>query len=376
LGINHRIIGFSSARFKPLDGLRGVAVLLVILFHYINNQLAPLDVSTLGRSERALMKVTYFGWCGVDLFFVLSGFLIGRILMANRGSENYFKAFYVRRFLRIIPVYYLLLIIFMLFRLTSIYDVNANIFHKPIPIGYYFAFVQNYFIGHLNHFGPEALTPTWSLAVEEQFYLLIPLIVYLVRPRYLIYVVLFMIALAPISRSFASNWYQEYTYLINRIDSPAFGFLLAWLLNKEACQDFIKVHIRLIQWGSLFVFIFSAVLYVKMDVGVFNHTIIAANFTLLLLIVLFTEDSWIGKMLSNRILMVVGVLSYFLYLFHQIINGLLHHIILRQPVPVLVGYESILVTLGAMALTFVLAVVSYRYIEKPLIKYSHSYSYR
>src|SRR6478736_2795435 len=112
----------SKERYKPLDGLRGIAILVVLGFHYINNQYASMDPMALNRVEKILMKTTYFGWCGVDLFFVLSGFLIGSILLKNRGAENFFKAFYVRRFLRIIPIYYLLLVIFIIVKQTPIYQ--------------------------------------------------------------------------------------------------------------------------------------------------------------------------------------------------------------------------------------------------------------
>src|SRR6266403_805520 len=90
-------------RVPELDGLRGVAILLVLLFHYISIE----GLTKTGSWSFILQRIVIMGWTGVDLFFVLSGFLIGGILIDARGSPTYFKTFYVRRFFRIIPVYYL-----------------------------------------------------------------------------------------------------------------------------------------------------------------------------------------------------------------------------------------------------------------------------
>ena len=93
------------AHLRPLDGLRGVAILLVVLCHYGASYLSAATPT--GRVWHA---VVYSGWVGVDLFFVLSGFLITRILLRERGRPNYFRSFYARRTLRIFPLYYVVLV--------------------------------------------------------------------------------------------------------------------------------------------------------------------------------------------------------------------------------------------------------------------------
>src|SRR5512137_1163101 len=97
-----------GAHVPALDGLRGVAVLLVLVFHF-----AHIDGDG-GGVERALLGATRAGWAGVDLFFVLSGFLITGILLDARGATGYFKAFYARRVLRIFPLYYAYLAVLFL----------------------------------------------------------------------------------------------------------------------------------------------------------------------------------------------------------------------------------------------------------------------
>jgi peptidoglycan/LPS O-acetylase OafA/YrhL len=93
----------SKQRIPELDGLRGLAILLALVFHYITQEGAQLP----GSVPAMLQRFVIMGWTGVDLFFVLSGFLIGGILMDVRGSPRYSKTFYSRRFFRIVPIYYL-----------------------------------------------------------------------------------------------------------------------------------------------------------------------------------------------------------------------------------------------------------------------------
>src|SRR5207248_1231599 len=140
-------------KIPQLDGIRGVAILVVILHNS-------------GRFPRLFAN----GWMGVDLFFVLSGFLITGILLDTKESESYFKNFYARRCLRIWPLYYsLLLFMFVLVPLLRPSEAHI-IFEKSSPWWAYPLFLQNFLIPiSTNAAGPLAIT--WSLAIEEQFYL-------------------------------------------------------------------------------------------------------------------------------------------------------------------------------------------------------------
>jgi peptidoglycan/LPS O-acetylase OafA/YrhL len=364
----------STQRILQLDGLRGIAVLFVVAFHYVNNQLGAGDLTQLNKAETLLMRITYFGWAGVDLFFVLSGFLIGTILLKNRGSGSYFKTFYIRRFFRIVPIYYLLLFVFAILKRSNIYMPDAYIFQNNIPVFYYFGFIQNFAMGHLGHFGPEALTPTWSLAVEEQFYLIIPLVVYYLKPGQLKYFIIFCLILAPMSRLLANNWYEKYTLLPSRIDSPVMGFLLAYLLSNPVVNEWIVGKIQTVKIIAFLLLFFSIFIYIFSDIGVFNHTVIALIFSLILIIVLNTQGL-LFKILSSRLFVFIGSISYFLYLYHQLVNGVLHLWLLNQKIPLLESSLDLWVTMLAFILTIALASVSYRYLEKPMVSYSHIYKY-
>ena len=365
-----------EARISSLDGIRGIAVLMVIAFHYVNNQMVGSNwlINVFGKPAAMLKKITYFGWSGVDFFFILSGFLIGNILLKNKGSKSLFKTFYIRRFFRIIPAYYLLLLLFVLTSLTPFYNSKAQLFERPLPITGYFLFIQNFFMSYYNHFGPQALTPTWSLCVEEQFYLIIPFFISIVQRKYVWMLAVAGIAIAIISRALSENFYQAYTLLPSRIDSPMIGLFLAWLHQYPSCKNWITKNIFVL-WTAFAVLIcFCAWLYSQTDPDIYGHTLLGILFGILVTIAIYSKNSF-TNMLSAPILLEVGRLSYFIYLYHQIINGLLHLYFLKQLVPVLDSYKAILTTVVSLLVTYLLARLSFKYIESPVIRYSHSYKY-
>src|SRR6266516_878844 len=162
-----------------LDGLRGVAILLVVACHFVSN----LKISAEGPAWIAV-ALAQAGWSGVDLFFVLSGFLITGILVDAKGSPSYFKAFYVRRALRILPAYYgFLLVIFVLLPGLHL-GAGSNYMLARQHQGWYWLHLTNVMmaLGEAGR-GQYPSTLFWSLAVEEQFYFIWPAIVALCSVR-------------------------------------------------------------------------------------------------------------------------------------------------------------------------------------------------
>src|SRR5215467_9983632 len=153
-----------SHRKLELDGLRGIAVLLVVYHHWM-----PLTLNISGDSVAG--RLGALSWSGVDLFFVLSGFLIGGILLDHKNSPSYFKTFYIRRVCRILPLYILCLALFYMTK------SSGWLWNSPLPWYSYATFTQNFWTAFRGN-SAEALwlVPTWSLAVEEQFYLTLPLL--------------------------------------------------------------------------------------------------------------------------------------------------------------------------------------------------------
>ena len=164
----------AESRHKPeLDGIRGIAILAVLLCHMFGN----LDLFPPSRRSILLHQILLPGWWGVDLFFALSGFLITGILLQTKQASNYYKSFYARRFLRIFPLYYV--------SLAAVF-VTAHFVpwvHAIVPSGFIdrtlnFLYLQTWsFFWNNKNLPSNAIGPYWSLAVEEQFYLVWPSLV-------------------------------------------------------------------------------------------------------------------------------------------------------------------------------------------------------
>jgi peptidoglycan/LPS O-acetylase OafA/YrhL len=360
----------SEVRYKNIDGLRGIAVFMVITFHFLNNSYMSSDIGQLSWFEIGIMKLTSFGWTGVNLFFVLSGFLIGSILLRYKNSPTYFRAFYVRRFIRIIPLYYIFLLFYIFFCLLINND-QIELFEKSIPLYYYFFLVQNFLFSSLGHFGPSALTPTWSLAIEEQFYLIVPFLVrYMNQERLLKFCVIFIVV-APIFRSFATNWYMEYTHLLGRIDALLLGLILA--VMKSENHKYLKVVKSLFFTISIFIILFLVYFLISKSI---NHTLISVFFFYLVLYT-FDEDNKTKRfnILQLPLFSFVGGLSFCLYLFHQLINGLIFVFFQNGSSPNLNSIQSYFLEILAVLITVILSLLSHRFLESKLISFGKKFKY-
>lgn len=365
---------FIAGRIPELDGLRGIAILLVISFHYINNQLT----NSTSRMGRIVYQATSFGWTGVDLFFVLSGFLIGTILIRNRRSPNYFSTFYIRRIVRIIPNYYLLIGIFLLLLVLPYFSRSAFI-HKSnnIPWWSYLTMVHNIYMGRLHNLGSNAVNVTWSIGIEEQFYLFFPLIVYFSPQKWVPYILVLAIGLACVIRGFYDHWIPRYVLLPCRMDSIAFGALVAYFNESFPLAEIVKKYSR---WFFLILLInIGAVLFLFFrynDLGINKHFFLAVFFTGCLIAALVYTRTWYGSLLRNKLLTWIGTISYSLYLFHYLILALLEYIILHHDGGVLLSDGKDLgITILAFGLSLLFAWVVYRRLETPFVKFGKRYKY-
>ncbi|HEX5054081.1 MAG TPA: acyltransferase [Planctomycetota bacterium] len=204
-------------RIEALDGVRGIAILLVLVMHSL--YIAPLLGIDLGHP---LARLAMLGWCGVDVFFVLSGFLITGILVRSKGSPHYFKNFYARRVLRIFPLYYLViaLLLWVLPRPPA----------SPPEQVSYLLYYQNirFALWPEAVFDPARLI-TWSLAIEEQFYLVWPALVWCLPRRALAPTCVAVIATAITLRFVLLGQGLSGTHFLLpcRMDALAAGALLA-----------------------------------------------------------------------------------------------------------------------------------------------------
>ena len=218
-----------------LDGLRGLAVLGVLFYHC-----GPLLEGTWlhGPAE--------WGWAGVNLFFVLSGFLITSILLDSRQKPRYFRNFYGRRALRIWPVYIFVLAICYWQSGWFIDPKVPNLIRTPFWPGYIF-FVQNLVAGVM----PSSIGPTWSLAIEQQYYLLwAPLVRYLRRPWMLAALLVAALVCSPLVRHLNPHWmWGLHNHTLIKLDGIALGSLLALGLYT------LRLSQRIWLWIGLGVFV-------------------------------------------------------------------------------------------------------------------------
>ncbi|HEX7878877.1 MAG TPA: acyltransferase, partial [Candidatus Eisenbacteria bacterium] len=215
-----------------LDGLRGLAILLVLAHHF--NILNPA-----GPAERNLILLLDLGKHGVDLFFVLSGFLITGILLDTRGRPGWLGSFFARRALRIVPLYYALLTALLvvqpllLARNPATLSASMRWSAEAADAPWYWLFTSNILFAIREGFGLHGLDVTWSLAIEEQFYLAWAFLVMFLDRRAMIVACTALIVLCPVIRLAigltGDSWLDAYLLTPGRLDALAMGSLLAAL---------------------------------------------------------------------------------------------------------------------------------------------------
>ena len=299
-----------------LDGLRGVAIILV-LFHHLT-----IHRPTSGVDEW-IASVPLFGWSGVDLFFVLSGFLITGILIDLRGSDRFFTNFYARRTLRIFPLYYLVvfLALHVLPLLPTLHQVIVGPYEIP-PRWAYWTYLTNFSVAERG-FVHGWLDVAWSLAIEEQFYLLWAPLVFFCPPRYLWMVCVAIIAGEPAARNVAVGRAMDttavYVQTWFRLDGLATGALLAWLLRRNllpalapwaptaAIAGAVAIVMIVIEGGDSW--------WWQPPMQRIGYSVIALTAGALLVMTLQKDGLWV-RMMSAGWLRMFGKYSYCLYLIH------------------------------------------------------------
>jgi peptidoglycan/LPS O-acetylase OafA/YrhL len=374
-----------KGHIPELDGLRGVAIGLVIIWHYLPSLVHVRP----GTTASYLIATTRLSWTGVDLFFVLSGFLIGGILLDARKATNYFRVFYTRRFFRIVPIYVAVLLIF------PAISILQNARHPglaPAVVGsnppwyMYWTFTQNFWMAVASTLGTNNLRMTWSLAVEEQFYLTLPLIVFFFSGRQLRKVALCGIVAAPLLRVFLyvlwpNNWGAPFTLMPCRADSLLLGVLAAILLRDATWREKIQ-NARTFFAAAVPVFLAGIGFLVWRCAGpecplmvTIGYSWMGCFYVTVLLFAVTRPGSLLGRALRIDSLRWLGSIAYGTYLLHQgILNLALQLCSINQPTTTNAG--SFLVTCVALVLTLVAARLSWNFFEKPLVKIGHRTDYQ
>ena len=305
----------SGTRISELDGLRGIAILLVLAFHFTPHT-GPLH---------SMVHVFQLGWTGVDLFFVLSGYLITGILVDTVGHRSYYRNFIVRRCLRIFPAYYLSLVIYCI--LT--YYPLAPRWGEFLREGgwWYVTYLGNIRVT-LDAAWPalSLLTPLWSLQVEEQFYLSFPLLVWALKRKTLAKVLAASVVVAfalrfALSLALPKNVAGEYVLMPCRMDALAMGGLIA--IAQRERPEWLKG--RWIGWLTLAAaatFVAVIVFYSNTDPWPFGmhtlgYTALDLMFAGILVMLMHWRQPFLLWVCRTRFLVWVGTISYGLYLLHM-----------------------------------------------------------
>lgn len=355
---------------KGLDTIRAVAVLVVILGHWGPS----LDPNT--RAGRAVDTLIQNGRFGVVLFFVLSGFLITGILLnekvKNTAGKHFtiIKNFFVRRALRIFPIYYAVVILFFLI---------GDPFVRS-HIGYFLTYSSNlppYWTDQ-----PNILSHTWSLSVEEQFYLMWPWFIILVDMKYIRYILWAAIAIGIGSKYYVLfvQHHQFPVLVFNCFDSFGIGALYAYArLDEERCRRFERGFV------VIFILFMFFLLRTASLAGAPVFVILSRTFDSLIglaaiMYVFKNRSEWVRRyILENRVLMFIGKISYGVYLYHFIIDAPFTNLIRSVAAgssalaPVLLN--PVVLYCSKFGALILLCWLSYRFFEVPIMSLKKRFEY-
>jgi len=321
-----------------LDILRAFAVLVVMLYH-------------LGGTFH--FNWFAWGWAGVDLFFVVSGFLITGILLRSRESERYFRNFYARRVLRIWPLYFAFLALIMVVLPAAFPSAVGSTARTLHPAWLFPLFLQNFIAAEIA--GPALVT--WSLCIEEQFYIGWPLIVRFSKTATLKRILLAVIVCEPVLRFClaGSRWSTaQYKFTFTRLDGLAVGCLLAIM-----AMEMSPAQLKRYAFGSLV--IGTLILAVA---GAFHFRAVYGTGISLVCAAIITLSSVTSVLPRWRMIEYVGKVSYGVYLFHLLVFAALG----RTPVYRILQFNPLACSVVSILVTVSVASMSYHWFESPMLR--------
>lgn len=363
-------------RLVELDGARGIGVLLVVTWHYFALHIgdAPPD-----SPPYVVARVASLAAAMMDMFFVVSGFLIGGIVLDQGDKSGSLRVFYVRRAARILPAYLVLLLASLVLRLSSpaFREPDLPFFEGTLPWWSFLTFTQNILQLRADAPGPLELSLTWTLAVEAHFYLLMPLLILITPRRHLPWALLAIGAGSAILR-----WWYWSTPLIaqtllGRADPFCLGVLVALAARDPAAMDRLLRCRRLVLWLAtilLLVLALTASRSFRAALGPWVFTLWGLAWAAVVLLLLADRRNPIAAALRQPILVWLGTISYGLYLYHWLVRSILMTLLHGSK---LERFEAgvIATLIAAFVLSILAAAVSYSYLERPLVRWGHTFRY-
>jgi peptidoglycan/LPS O-acetylase OafA/YrhL len=362
-------------RIAALDGIRGVAILLVVCYHtFFVFRYVPAE-----SAAGTIIGVTGLWWNGVDLFFVLSGFLIGGILIDARESPRYYRTFYARRAFRILPLY---------FAVVAIVMITSGVVPPLLPRFPWLAYLtltQNFWAAATGSFGMVWLSPAWSLAIEEQFYLVAPALIRWTSRKRLKQILVATLLGAPLARVLflvllPHGAMVDHVLMFTRADSLMIGMGAAiivrdkTLLRRLEASPGVLIAIALAAAAGVALFTWREWNFGSWQIATMGYSIHGLLFGSLLLLTVTQSNGRLAHLLSNKLLGFFGRRAYGIYLLH--VPALYVTFLIRDgSVPRLRTATDFGLAVGSAALSVAVASISWRYFEKPLISRGHAWRY-
>lgn len=351
----------------PLDGIRGFAILSVMLYHFSQPIQHMADLSGFAYGFAHLLEGM---WIGVDFFFVMSGFLITSILLKTRHDQGYFKNFYIRRVLRIFPLYYAVLLVMLVLGPAASSTIDNMTQSMQDNAFWFWTYLINWRIAYEGNFNAFGGGYMWSLAVEEQFYMLWPLLVYLFHRHIFMLSAVAFFALSAVKGTLAVSGVPGaslYTMTFTHMDGLLVGSAAAaWYYRRDITNPFplftpylivpavlAVTSVFVLQGGWVFYATATNVVIPAMSLlmcGLMIHVLRQA------------ENNWLRQVFTLRPVMFCGKLCYGLYLLHQpvgvVISDVFHERITTSPV-----LWTCLTLLISTVISIVIAWLSYHLFE-------------
>jgi peptidoglycan/LPS O-acetylase OafA/YrhL len=349
--------------------LRGIAASMVIATHYLNG----VERHNFGK---AIAPYVGFGATGVDLFFVLSGFLLAGLLLDRRAGSGYYSSFYIRRACRIFPLYFaLLLAVVCIVPLVPFLAADHNFDWGAAKVWWFFVYIQNYGMGAIGSYRPALLGPTWSLAVEEQFYAMLPLTIRLLSIRALVAAAALAWAGSLLLRVFivqAGAWpvLAASIWSICRLDSLAAGILAAILARSQVR---VPSRVLILAAACLLGGCLVSGPWRTPLLECFWIAFVAAGYACLVLYGIWYPAHSLSAAVSTPVLRWLGTISYGTYLLHAPVRCLalavFHELAIRG-----VAAPGFVVTPVSLAVTIALAHWSWTHYESHFVRWSHRHT--
>lgn len=323
----------TPGHIRTLDGIRGLAVIMVLFCHATLRPFVDPGIEMTNSLDRAILAVARLSWTGVDLFFVLSGFLITGILYDSKGRSHFFRNFYARRTVRIFPLYYAFLVLFLIVwpRLPAHLSEGFGTIQSGTI--WYWLYLSNYsqaITEQLGHVTNHVVQVTWSLSIEEQFYLCWPLVVFLFNREQLlkVCVAMFFGSMAIRTGLLAFDkfdWAMNFT--ICRVDGLAVGAAVALIARgPKGIQSLVRPAWIIGPISAVIVLALIAVMYkmgYRRGVGqspgyvICGTALFALAFgSLLVIAAASASGTFVNRIFTNPVLLVYGKYSYAVYLLH------------------------------------------------------------